>query len=108
MALLSRTHPIRYEAKNVSYYSTITEAVSSAKNGDRIVVHPGVYCEQVILYKNVILIGADNQGIYSDYICMHVQYFHTVYSFTVNQCLLLSTTTQLPRLLCIMNHGSGS
>ena len=62
MASLSRTHPIRYEAKHVSYYSTINEAVSSAKDGDRIVVHPGVYCEQVVLYKNVILIGADSQG----------------------------------------------
>ena len=53
---------MRYEAKNVLYYSTITEAVSSAKDGDRIVIHPGVYCEQVILYKNIILIGADSQG----------------------------------------------
>ena len=62
MTSLSRTHPIRYEAKHVLYYSTINEAVSSAKNGDRIVVHPGVYCEQVVLYKNIILIGADSQG----------------------------------------------
>ena len=61
MTSLSRNHPIRYEAKHVSYYSTINEAVSSAKNGDRIVVHPGVYCEQVVLYKNTILIGADSQ-----------------------------------------------
>ena len=62
MALLSRTHPIRYEARNVSYYSTISEAVSSAKDGDRIVIHPGIYCEQLILYKNIILIGADSRG----------------------------------------------
>ena len=62
MASLSRTHPIGYEAKHVSYYSTINQAVNSARDGDRIVVHPGVYYEQIILYKNVILIGADSQG----------------------------------------------
>ena len=62
MASLSRTHPLRYEAKRVLYYSTINEAVSSAKNGDRVVIHPGVYCEQVALYKNIILIGADSLG----------------------------------------------
>ena len=54
---------MRYEARNVSYYSTISEAVSSARDADRIVIHPGVYCEQVVLYKNIILIGADNQGV---------------------------------------------
>lgn len=67
---LSRTHPIRYECKNVSYYSTITEAVSSAKDGDRIIIHRGVYCEQIVLYKNVILIGADSQGIISN-VCIN-------------------------------------
>lgn len=53
---------MRYEARSVPYYSTINEAVSSARNGDKIVIHPGIYCEQVVLYKNIILIGADSQG----------------------------------------------
>ena len=64
MATLSRTHPLRQEATQVSYYSTIVQAINSARDGDRIVVHPGVYCEQVMIYKNVFLIGSDMDGTY--------------------------------------------
>ena len=40
------------------YFSTISEAVQSSSEGDRIVVHPGVYNETVELDKPVQLIGA--------------------------------------------------
>jgi F-box protein 11 len=58
MASLPLSHPLRYEAPYSQYFSTISEAVQSSSEGDRIVVHPGVYNETVELDKPVQLIGA--------------------------------------------------
>ena len=40
------------------YYSTISSAIAGSSDGDRIIVHPGVYNENVVLNKSVSLIGA--------------------------------------------------
>ena len=40
------------------YYPTILSAVAGSSEGDRILVHPGVYNESVVLDKPVSLIGA--------------------------------------------------
>lgn len=70
MAMLSKTHPLRQEAARVPYYSSIVQAVNSARDGDRIVIHPGVYCEQVVIYKNIILIGSDVNGMKCACVCL--------------------------------------
>lgn len=44
----------------LQYYSTISEAISDVTEGDRsrIVVHPGVYNESLVIDKPVTIIGA--------------------------------------------------
>jgi len=59
MAALPADHPLRQEASDVKYYATVSEAISSSREeGGRIVVHPGVYNESILLDKPVSLIGA--------------------------------------------------
>ena len=67
MATLSKTHPLRLEATQVPYYAAIVRAINSARDGDKIVIHPGG--EQVMIYKNVILIGSDMDGTYVCVVC---------------------------------------
>ena len=69
MTTLSKTHPLRLEATQIPYYATIVQAINSASDGDKIVIHAGVYCEQVMIYKNVILIGSDMDGTYVCVVC---------------------------------------
>ena len=71
MAMLSKTHPLRLEATQVPYYATIVQAINSARDGDKIVVHSGVYCEQVVIYKNIVLIGSDMDGTYVCVVCAY-------------------------------------
>ena len=43
----------------VSYYGSVSEAISSSKEeGQRIIIHPGVYNENIVLDRPVTLIGA--------------------------------------------------
>lgn len=64
MAALPSHHPLRQEARHVQYYSTVQEAVDcSPKEGQRIVIHPGVYNESVTLNKPVSLIGAGSEKV---------------------------------------------
>jgi F-box protein 11 len=58
MAALSPSHSLRAEAPYTKYFATITAALQSANEGDRIVVHPGVYNESLELDRPVELIGA--------------------------------------------------
>ena len=42
----------------LQYYLTISEAIEDSDEGDRIVVHPGVYNEAIVVNKPLSLIGA--------------------------------------------------
>ena len=43
----------------VQYYGSVSEAISSSKvEGQRIIIHPGVYNENIVLDRPVTLIGA--------------------------------------------------
>ena len=42
----------------MQYYPTISSAIVASSRGDRILVHPGVYNETVLLDRSVSLIGA--------------------------------------------------
>jgi F-box protein 11 len=57
LASLPITHPLRTEASYVKYYSTITEAIENSPKYERILIHPGVYNESIMLDKPLALMG---------------------------------------------------
>ena len=44
-------------------FSTITDAVGAAKNGDEILIRPGTYTEAVVIDKDITLRGEDRDGV---------------------------------------------
>ncbi|XP_064394782.1 F-box only protein 11-like isoform X1 [Halichondria panicea] len=61
MAILPEDHPLRQEAKDTKYYATISDAIraSSKCEPTRIIIHPAVYNENIIIDRPVQLIGSD-------------------------------------------------
>ncbi len=53
----------RVSLLSIQYYSSINEAITDSNNGDRIIVHPGVYNEVISLSKEVTIIGAGPENV---------------------------------------------
>lgn len=47
----------------LQYYLTILEAIENATDNERILVHPGVYTESILLNKPVSLIGSSPERV---------------------------------------------
>jgi len=53
-----------YNVREGVYYSSVQEAINAAKEGDRLIVYPGRYRENIVVNKTLMLEGLDRDEIF--------------------------------------------